>query len=756
MRRFVPGLGVGVLVIAAASAASAEPVIIKCTRPCTAVIQAVEQNGGVVTHRYKYVNAIAAEITTSALSAVRGIAELGAVRKDHLIQLPNEVAAQRGAPQWAQVDATSASALGEAQIRALASQSPDAYTVNNSAMNLTALHAGGTLGQGMRVAVIDSGLRPNFPHITLDGSILGGEDFVPDAPGFIDAANNGHGTFVAGMISSNVTFGIAGTLRASIATHCPSCATPVSPTVSALPVMGSAPLSGIYALKVFPATGGAPESRIIAAMERVLELRDNFDSGMPETKNADGSYSALNIKVCNMSLGGVTLYAGRDLESEVAEAFLARDIVLVISAGNAGPSGATGGAPGTAFDALTVGATSSAVHERILRDLQYGLGVGSLYRPFGGVQTAYFSSRGPTADGRIDPDVVANGFASFGQGFGTAPGGLDIASGTSFASPSVAGVAAVVRQAVPAATARQVRNALMLSANRSLIGDGSGANDRGWGHIDAGKAVSLLQTGLVPDIGGLPGLGSPSVQLNVLFAGIVASHGNVTRSATNLKPGQRFEIFYVVPKDTSAVTVTVSNVVPGAAQNALFGDDILLTVHSAKTSAIGEGDYGVFAFTKGGTFTVPNKDFKSLPDTGLMRVTLSGDWTNASPISATVSISADKTHTPGKSAQHRIQEGETYVYEFVVAPGTKRLDAELDWDEDWGSYPTNDLDLFLIPPAGAPNFAGATLNAPERTGLDNPTPGKWVAVVDGFTVSSRRGDKFGLRLVLDGKVVKLE
>ena len=110
----------------------------------------------------------------------------------------------------------------------------------------------------------------------------------------------------------------------------------------------------------------------------------------------------------------------------------------------------------------------------------------------------------------------------------------------------------------------------MLSANRSLISDGSAANDRGWGHIDAGKAVSLLKTGLVPDIGGLPGIGSPSVELNVLFAGVVASRGNVTRRATNLKPGQRFEIFYVVPKDTSSVTVT-GPLVTGAGPDVLFG-----------------------------------------------------------------------------------------------------------------------------------------------------------------------------------------
>ena len=48
--------------------------------------------------------------------------------------------------------------------------------------------------------------------------------------------------------------------------------------------------------------------------------------------------------------------------------------------------------------------------------------------------------------------------------------------------------------------------------------------------------------------------------------------------------------------------IVLSNVMPllpPEEQNQLFGDDILLAVHSAKTSAIGEGDYQVFTFTLG-------------------------------------------------------------------------------------------------------------------------------------------------------------
>ena len=126
----------------------------------------------------------------------------------------------------------------------------------------------------------------------------------------------------------------------------------------------------------------------------------------------------------------------------------------------------------------------------------------------------------------------------------------------------------------------------------------------------------------------------------------------VTRSVAGLKPGQRFETFYKVTPNTAAVVVTVSGVTPGSPQNALFGDDILLTVHSAKTSSIGEGDYKVFGFTTGGSFTIPN------PELGLMRITLNGDWTNASPIGATVTISPVRFSTSQQTAQSDVQDGD--------------------------------------------------------------------------------------------------
>ena len=78
----------------------------------------------------------------------------------------------------------------------------------------------------------------------------------------------------------------------------------------------------------------------------------------------------------------------------------------------------------------------------------------------------------------------------------------------------------------------------------------------------------------------------------------------------------------------------------------------------------------------------------------------------------------------------------------------------LEWDGHWGMYPTNDLDLILIPPSGPVNVAGATANSPERAAVANPVPGQWIAVVDGFSIATKNGDKFSLRVAIDGTVVK--
>jgi hypothetical protein len=87
-----------------------------------------------------------------------------------------------------------------------------------------------------------------------------------------------------------------------------------------------------------------------------------------------------------------------------------------------------------------------------------------------------FSSRGPTADGRTKPEVVARGELNWlAVGFGTNSFGR--ASGTSFSCPLIGGCAAVLLSAHPEWTPMQVREALMQSGNNKDTPN----NDIGWG-----------------------------------------------------------------------------------------------------------------------------------------------------------------------------------------------------------------------------------------------------------------------------------
>ncbi len=476
-------------------------------------------------------------------------------------------------------------------------------------------------------------------------------------------------------------------------------------------------------------------------MERAVELREMYNAGQP---------GGVNIRVCNMSLGGPTVAPGTDLGDELVDMMLQHDIVTVVAAGNAGPAALTLGSPSSSRSALSVGAASLPHNERILRDLQYGPGIGLLYRPFGGIEMSYFSGRGPNADGRVQPNVVANGFANFGMGLGSTVLSLDIGSGTSFSTPSISGIAAVLRQAYPNATARQIRNAIILSANPSLV-TGATVLDQGNGYVNAAAAAALLAAGKAPDtVDALP-KANESVKVNVEKAtDLDVVNGFVTRSLTGLKPSERRDIVYRVNPNTSQVVIALTNftaALPAVQQNPLFGDDLIVAVHSAKTSSIGEGDYKYFAFATNGTVVINN------PETGLLRLSVSGDWTNAGPVSVNASIFSTVDPIPQFTSQSKISDMQTAVIPFTVPAGAHSLQARLSWRADWGSYPSADLDLILIGPTGSVNVDGAQINNPENATIANPQPGQWIALVDGYQIPAG-SDKYELRIAVDGKVLK--
>ncbi len=165
------------------------------------------------------------------------------------------------------------------------------------------------------------------------------------------------------------------------------------------------------------------------------------------------------------SLGYIDWYGPEDLDGNTAVTTIAADLAasrgLVVwnSAGNSGPGETSLVAPADGDSVFAVGAVDGA-----------GLIVG-------------FSSRGPTADGRIKPDGCARGINATVASFGGS--GYSSAAGTSFAAPLTSAAAACIKSAHPDWSMMDIFTALKVTADRSDNPD----NSYGYGVINALEAV---------------------------------------------------------------------------------------------------------------------------------------------------------------------------------------------------------------------------------------------------------------------------
>jgi hypothetical protein len=208
----------------------------------------------------------------------------------------------------------------------------------------------------------------------------------------------------------------------------------------------------------------------------------------------------------------------------------------------------------------------------------------------------------------------------------------------------------------------------------------------------------------------------------------------------------------------------VTNIVPEGPQNLLFGDDLIVMGVDAPTSfAVHRienppGSQGVF-INADSTFVIDR------PQTGLVRVAIQGDWTNGGRISANLTVERHRRPPMLPSAAGVISQDDMIPY-YVDIPTAGEVSLELFWLQNWGRYPTNDLDLFVLDPAGnvvrdaGGRIPGATLNSPERVTLTNPVAGRWTLVVSGFAVNSIKNpsdarDVFVLTAAADGKRLRI-
>ena len=220
-----------------------------------------------------------------------------------------------------------------------------------------------------------------------------------------------------------------------------------SGTASRGKYVGVAPKADLIAAKVLDSSGGGTFSGVIAGIEWATNQ---------------------NPQVMNLSLGANVPGScdGTDPVCLAVDAAMDRGIVVCVAAGNAGPGSSTVGTPGCSKKVITVGAS----------DKQDGI--------------AWFSSRGPTKDGRVKPDILLPGVNIVAaRAKDTSMGNVideyhTSASGTSMATPHCAGVCALLLSGDSSLTPAQVKQKLMDTA----IDLNFDPNTQGSGRVDALRA----------------------------------------------------------------------------------------------------------------------------------------------------------------------------------------------------------------------------------------------------------------------------
>ncbi len=303
-------------------------------------------------------------------------------------------------------------------------------------LGLDDLHGAGFRGEGVRIAVFDNGFvgvdsLPGFEHLFEEGRLLGQWDFVDSrSEVFETCIHCKHGTYVFSLMAANMP----GRL------------------------MGGAPGASYMLFRTEDDYGEThqEEDNWVAAAEMADSLGAQIFTtslGYFDFDEGEGDYT-------RDSLDGNTTIITR-----AADLAASRGILVVNSAGNNG------------FNHLVAPADGDSV-----------LAVGSVNEC---EEVSGFSSRGPTADGRIKPDLVAMGEGAYVlQPDGTVRQG----NGTSFSCPLMTSLAACLLQRYPYLSAWELHQVLIASGDRALTPD----MNYGHGLPHARRVEALLQDGFLP------------------------------------------------------------------------------------------------------------------------------------------------------------------------------------------------------------------------------------------------------------------
>jgi subtilisin family serine protease len=311
----------------------------------------------------------------------------------------------------------------------------------------------GFTGKGVNIAIIDRGVDDN--HESLLGRFVAGVSFgVPGSSqdgSFNPDDEMGHGTYCAG-----IALGTGGFTDLNLDGE-PD-------------YMGVAPDSGLIDVQWGQGVVGVSDP-IVKSFQWIIEHKDTDWPDQPD------EYDGIDVISISMDIDGTPGEAAAEAANE--------GLVVVTSGGNDGPNNPPPSVTAWPDEVIVVGAIND--FESTTRDDDI---------------IATFSSRGPREDGALKPDVSAPGefitapsHNSF-KGYGL-PRGFQ-SSGTSFAAPHVAGIVALILEAVPDLGPNEVMEVLHETSEARGEPYDLNLSEKyntayGWGIVDAYEAVVKAQ-----------------------------------------------------------------------------------------------------------------------------------------------------------------------------------------------------------------------------------------------------------------------